>query len=241
MYYNFDDLYEGLVLESLAQLYKLTSGVVVINNNIVVEKCKSREEVTKQGVIYDFNSRLNEDVYLIWKDIIMANQTYNIPPADIDADFFEDEMIDDYPKCIEDDMNWDELDEVLCKDVISDKKKTIEEHILDCLNLIDRYNEWLFNEFEYPDIDIENESAPNEFLMFFEEEFRNKIRCEKCGSIIDARNWKNLGGYIDEHAIGVRYLKSLGKITNCRKVSCPVCGNIKEIDNKYIVSPEDKA
>lgn len=115
MYYNFDDLYEGLVLESLAQLYKITNGVVVIDNNTVIEKCKSRNEVTKQGVVYDFNSRLNEDVYLIWKDIIMANQTYNIPSADIDADFFEDEMVDDYPKCVEDDMDWSELDEILCK------------------------------------------------------------------------------------------------------------------------------
>lgn len=241
MYYNFDDLYEGLVLESLAQLYKITNGVVVIDNNTVIEKCKSRNEVTKQGVVYDFNSRLNEDVYLIWKDIIMANQTYNIPPADIDADFFEDEMVDDYPKCVEDDMDWSELDEVLCKDVISDKKKTIEEHILDCLNLIDRYNEWILNEFEYPDIDMESDSAPNEFLIFFEGEFENKIRCEKCGSIIDARNWKNLGGYIDEHTIGFKHLKALGKINNCQKVSCPICGKIKEIDSKYIVSSEDKA
>ena len=116
MYYNFDDLYEGLVLESLAQLYKLTSGVVVINNNIIVEVCLNKNQVTKSGVVYDFSSRLSEDVYLIWKDIIMANQTYNIPPADIDADFFEDEMIDDYPKCVEDDMDWSELDEVLCKE-----------------------------------------------------------------------------------------------------------------------------
>lgn len=55
MYYNFDDLYEGLVLESLAQLYKITNGVVVIDNNTVIEKCKSRNEVTKQGVVIIYN------------------------------------------------------------------------------------------------------------------------------------------------------------------------------------------
>lgn len=115
MYYSFKDLPIGITLESLAQLSKIDEGVIVVDNLIVVEKCSKKSEITKQGVVYDFTSKESDDIYLIWKDLVMADQTYNIPPEYVDADEFDYEMDDDYPKYEDDDTDWSDLDEVLSK------------------------------------------------------------------------------------------------------------------------------
>lgn len=213
------------------------------NKNFVCNKCSTVFKECEDGIYSDNNSLYK--IYFIGSSYeeclipIETKQEYNeyydedysemdggIPPEKYEGmiEYTEDEIKGLYNEYVNADVNY----------------KGCKNSILECLGLTARYNDWINNEFEYPDLD-ENESAPNEFLTFFEEEFSNKVRCEECGSIIDARNWKNLGGYIDEHTIGFKHLKALGKINNCQKVSCPICGKIKEIDSKYIVSSEDKA
>lgn len=213
------------------------------NKNFVCNKCSTVFKECEDGIYSDNNSLYK--IYFIDSSYeeclipIETKQEYNeyydedysemdggIPPEKYEGmiEYTEDEIKGLYNEYVNADINY----------------KGCKNSILECLGLTARYNDWINNEFEYPDLD-ENESAPNEFLTFFEEEFSNKVRCEECGSIIDARNWKNLGGYIDEHTIGFKHLKALGKINNCQKVSCPICGKIKEIDSKYIVSSEDKA
>lgn len=213
------------------------------NKNFVCNKCSTVFKECEDGIYSDNNSLYK--IYFIDSSYeeclipIETKQEYNeyydedysemdggIPPEKYEGmiEYTEDEIKGLYNEYVNADVNY----------------KGCKNSILECLGLTARYNDWINNEFEYPDLD-ENESAPNEFLTFFEEEFSNKVRCEECGSIIDARNWKNLGGYIDEHTIGFKHLKALGKINNCQKVSCPICGKIKEIDSKYIVSSEDKA
>lgn len=213
------------------------------NKNFVCNKCSTVFKECEDGIYSDNNSLYK--IYFIGSSYeeclipIETKQEYNeyydedysemdggIPPEKYEGmiEYTEDEIKGLYNEYVNADVNY----------------KGCKNSILECLGLTARYNDWINNEFEYPDLD-ENESAPNEFLIFFEGEFENKVRCEECGSIIDARNWKNLGGYIDEHTIGFKHLKALGKINNCQKVSCPICGKIKEIDSKYIVSSEDKA
>lgn len=125
-------------------------------------------------------------------------------------------------------LSKEEIEELYKKHTNEDKCRDYRTVILEYLGLTDRYKYWISNEFEYPDIDMGSESGPDDFLMFFEEEFRNKIRCEKCGSIIDARNWRNLEGYKERPVIGIRRFQETYKAN--KKISCPICGNMKEIE-----------
>ena len=207
------------------------------NKNFVCNKCSTVFKECEDGIYSDNNSLYK--IYFIESSYeeclipIETKQEYNecydedysemdggIPPEKYEGmiEYTEDEIKGLYNEYVNADVNY----------------KGCKNSILECLGLTARYNDWINNEFEYPDLD-ENESAPNEFLTFFEEEFSNKVRCEECGSIIDARYWQNLGEFREyEDNDGVEFEHEYWQ------VSCPICSNIKNIDMKYIVSASDE-
>lgn len=101
-------------------------------------------------------------------------------------------------------------------------KPTRNTEFLKNLGLKKKFDDWSKDK-EFADI-----------IDFFLEEFSNKVVCESCGSVIDAKLWKNLGQ--------TRVLESNHEVEideEYRVVCCPVCSSIQDISMKYQVSSAD--